>query len=61
MLASADVTASAFTRDGISSGVHGGIRVNEFVDLGIGARFLEGGTSSNSARAVPTTKIGLHG
>lgn len=61
VLASVDATASAFARDGISSGLHGGVRLFNLLDLQAGVRFLEGGRSIGEARAVATGKIGLHG
>ena len=61
VLASVDGTASLFGRDGLSTGAHVGVRVADFVDIGIGGRWLDGGTSLAGNRVVPTVVIGLHG
>lgn len=61
VLVDLDGTASAFTHNGVSTGVHAGIRAFDFVDVGIGGRLLEGGSSVGSPRFVPSAIVGLHG
>lgn len=62
VLVGGDGGASAFTpHEGTTARVRGGVRLYDFVDLAIGARFLAGGSASETARALPTVGLGLHG
>lgn len=61
VLASVDGRASLFSRDGLSTGAHVGLRVDDFIDIGVGGRWLDGGSMLQGNRVVPTAQIGLHG
>lgn len=61
VLASVDGRASLFSRDGLSTGAHVGLRVDDFIDIGVGGRWLDGGSMLHGNRVVPTAQVGLHG
>lgn len=60
-LVAVDATGSAFSPEGKGGGAKGGVRLYDFVDLAVGARIFEGGSSVDGPRAIPTLTVGLHG